>query len=153
MFSLNLNTSQPAQTSNPFGITTHTPQPPPSLFGQTQRQGGGLFGGLPPSQPQSGLFGVLGQNTQQQSRSLSGNTTQSAQQNSLLGGGPFSGFGQSAQQQPQQQLQFGRSQQDLPLLQLGESNRQNPLAQIASVPPLWEEGRGVGGAQVERRWL
>lgn len=96
------------------------------LFGAKPATGGGLFGGASATgtgtglfgqqpqqqqqqQPQTGttggLFGNLGQSQPASTGLFGSTTTQPAQQSTFGGGGLFSGLGQSAMQQPQQQQQ------------------------------------------------
>lgn len=129
------NQSQPQQTGGLFGQSTQQNQPQQSggLFGnlnrpQQQTQStGGLFGQS--AQQTGGLFGGLGQNSQQnqqqqqpqqQASSLFGGLGQSTQQNQQQGtsGGLFSGLGQS-QNQAQRPGIFSQSTQPQP--QLGQS--------------------------------
>jgi nuclear pore complex protein Nup54 len=129
------NQNQPQQTGGLFGQSTQQNQPQQSggLFGnlnkpQQQTQStGGLFGQS--TQQTGGLFGGLGQNTQQnqqqqqpqqQASSLFGGLGQSTQQNQQQGtsGGLFSGLGQS-QNQAQRPGIFSQSTQQQP--QLGQS--------------------------------
>ncbi|KAM5444091.1 Nucleoporin nup57 [Microsporum ferrugineum] len=78
--------NQQPSTTSLFGQSTNQTQQSGSIFGapqqQQQQQGNSLFGQSFPQKQQNGLFGCIGQ---QQKPS------------------PFSGFGTTAQQQPQQQ--------------------------------------------------
>ncbi|ERF76610.1 hypothetical protein EPUS_04430 [Endocarpon pusillum Z07020] len=110
-FGFGSSTSQPQQGGGLFGTSTQ-PQQTGGLFGnlsQPQQQSSGLFGSLGQStqqqpQQQTGIFGASAQQPQQQSGSLFGSLGQSMpQQSQQQSGGLFSGLGQSTQQQPQQQ--------------------------------------------------
>ncbi|TVY41983.1 Nucleoporin [Lachnellula occidentalis] len=170
MFGQSAQQSQPQQTGGLFGQSAQQAQPAQTggLFSglnkpQPQQQTGGLFGQSTQQQPQQagGMFGGLGQNTQQtqqqpqqqQASSLFSGFGQSTQQNQQQSGGLFSGLGQSQNQQQRPGLFTSSTQQQQPQLgqsQLGGSLWQpnsgvNPREksvpeQIATVLQKWDIG-------------
>ncbi|CAI7647933.1 unnamed protein product [Penicillium pancosmium] len=156
-----------------FGATPSQPQSTPAtgggLFGsstanQTQQpqQSGGLFGSSTAQKPAGGgLFGGLGQSTQQQpQQQQTGGLFGSSTAQKPAGGGLF-GLGQSTQQQqPQQQQQtgglFGGLGQQPQQSQQAQQPQQSQFGQTTMATPqnqqqqslsssLWSPGRAITG--------
>jgi hypothetical protein len=105
------------------------------LFGGPAEQVTSIFGN-PAANQSSNVFGQSSQPPQQQNASVFGNLL-GAQSNQPPKPSQ-SQFG-LAQGAPQAPLQLGQT------IQLGQTAQLGQLAQLQNAPPLWEEGKGLGG--------